>query len=433
MPDSSVSSLNKLAQRLKDRLSVDSDSLIFVAYSGGLDSSLLLHAAAMAFGNGKVHALHCNHGISDRAQSWADHCREQAGLLGTAYTEKKLDLGKQSSEEKARDARYQFFSKQMSGCSSPVLLMGHHADDQIETLLFRMFRGSGLKGLSAIPQCRDMQQGTLFRPFLDLRKKTLLDLARTEGISWVEDDSNQLSDYDRNFIRNQLIPLIQQRWPKVSKQLLHVQHVLAESDVLLDEYAEILVADLKPKAEAFGKSYSINRLKKLNPAQQKMVLRYLVSGFAAVQLNDSDLAEIDLQFFKSRVDAKPVLKVANAQLRRYKNRLYILTSLPEELDQTLSISWDGTTPLEIKGLGTLSLAEPVAGELFEVRFRQGSERAKPLGRDRSQTLKKILQESEVEPWLRDCLPLVFSQNRLLTVADCIRCSEHRFSWQWESR
>lgn len=442
------SSLKGLAQLLKDNVRVDPDSSILIGYSGGLDSSLLLHAAAIAYPEEKILALHCNHGISNQAQNWADHCKEEARLLNISFTEKKLNLGEKASEETSRNARYQFFSEHMQPLQRPVLLLGHHADDQVETLLFRMFRGSGLKGLSAIPQSRDLAGGKLVRPFLGIRKTVLHDIARKEAVNWIEDESNQTEDYDRNFLRNRLLPLVYQRWPKAAEQLLQARSIFEESDRLLDEYAERLLAGLEPREAAFGQSYSMTQFKNLTAAQYRMVLRYLVCvssscancsyggscSRSGIQLTHSELKEIEAQFFYSKADAKPKFKIGNTELRRYKDRLYILVNLPKERSEAISIQWDGKQPLEIMGLGTLSLAssEGVAPKSFDVRFRQGRERAKPLARDHSQTLKKLMQEFEIEPWLRSRIPLIFLGDKLLSVGDSIYCSEHTFIWQWKS-
>ena len=426
-------SLDDLSQLIQEVLKALDPETLVVGYSGGIDSSLLLHAAVRAFPADKIIALHCAHGISEHSDAWVAHCEEQARALGVRFERKHLGLDKKASEGQARDARYEFFEAQMQLQPRPVLLLGHHADDQIETLLFRWFRGTGLKGLCGIPEKRTMQSGVLYRPFLNIGKSALLSIADREQVGWVEDESNLDQRHDRNYLRNHLLAGVYQRWPKADKQILQTRELLAEADTLLDEYAETLLASLETRSEVFGQSLSLAKLKQLTKPQLSLVMRYLLSsGAHRVRLTGSDIDEIARQFFFAGPDAEPEIRMGKSiDLKRYKDRLYILINLPAEIDTNTRIDWDGKSALEISGLGVLSMLE---GEerAYQVGFRAPGLKVKPLSRKHSRTLKKLMQEYELPPWLRTRMPLVFLQDQLISVGDLIRCSDHRFQWQWKN-
>lgn len=440
---SDLHSLDSLVGHLKSsltNLNTHPVHSIVIGYSGGLDSTLLLQAAVKAFSVENILAVHCDHGISENSAVWAAHCESEAQKLGVKLIIRELRLGNNTSEEAAREARYRCFSDCMNQFEKPVLLLGHHADDQVETLLFRLFRGSGLKGLSAMSESRNMQIDTkksqVLRPFLGFNKPDLLKIARQEGLIWVEDESNSTDSFDRNFIRNKVLPLIHERWPKANGQFLRLINIFSESDLLLNEYADQLISSIEQRSEVFGFSFSIALLLELTEPQFRLVVRRLVFTMTGAQPGDSEISEIYTQFFQSRDDSSPQFSFLNLQLRRYKERLYFLKELPELVDPSIVIGWQGNKPLSIEGLGTLSLLE--GGDFegktdqFEIRFRLGSERARPVDRNHSQSLKKLMQESDIEPWLRSRIPLVFLDNELVSVGDILPCSEHRFRWQWQN-
>ena len=432
-----MAGINHLADQLKASLSTDEGgATILLGYSGGLDSSVLLYAAARAFPPARLLAVHCDHGIGNSASAWADHCRKQAKNLGIRIVVDELGLGKNASEAMARKARYQCFTDHMQTFTTPLLLLGHHADDQIETFLFRLFRGSGLRGLSAMPRSRNLGGGRLLRPLLGVSKSSLYEIAIQEGISWIEDDSNANDDVDRNFIRNRVLPLIGSRWPDSGEKMLHARAILNEADILLEEYAELLINSLEPRQEVFGQSFSIPKLQSLSVPQRRLVLRCQISAINAGteesghRLRNADIEEIEVQFFNSKPDSAPEFRAAGAELRRFRNRLYILRRLPEVGGAGAPITWDSRAALHITGVGKLTLLEGNE-EQFEVKFRRGSERARPVSRTHSQSLKKLMQESDIEPWLRSRIPLVFLGDELVGVGDRIQCADYKFKWQWQ--
>lgn len=429
------------------------DPHVFVGYSGGLDSSLLLHAAHRAIPCERLTVVHCDHGINKDSASWARQCREQAAQLNLDFVLNELKLDANASEQSARDARYRCFENlisakqvvehqisksQISKSKSAIFLLGHHADDQSETLLFRLFRGTGVKGLAGMPKSRKLGNGWLSRPFLELARAELVDIAKQLDLSWIEDDSNGRDEYDRNFIRNQLMPIIQSRWPKADKQLLHTQQLMAESDQLLSDYADQLIEGMDRRSEVFGCSFSLSALfalSELGGAQLDLVLRRILYLALGSQPSQVELDQIKIQMFQSDMDSEPKIQLSDIQLRRYRARLYLIQPATD-VETDKRFRWSAEQPLIIDGLGVLSLIADDSSVKdcaeFEVRFRQGGERAKPLQRGYSQSLKKLMQEHQIEPWLRSRLPLVYQGDQLLAVADRISCSQHRFKWEWQS-
>lgn len=414
---------------------------IVIGYSGGLDSSILIHAMLAASSNTKLNitAVHCHHGLSPNADQWAAHCQNTANSLDLKVDVHYLDLDGKRSEQAAREARYKVFAEYMQQGS--ILLLGHQADDQIETMLFRLFRGTGLKGLAAIPFKREFDGGLIIRPLLDIQKENLKEIAIQESISWIEDESNNSDVYDRNMLRNKVLPLLKERWPNVDKSLLKTRKIIEDSGLLLNEYADNLIKTLACRAEAFGSSICLVLLSELTRQQVDLVLRRLlltlleneVDGVRGI--NESDLEQIRSQFLNSSLDAQPKIEILNCTLRRFRSRLYFLIDLPEKNSNIEPIDWNSANPLDIaiegQKLGCLSLIEG-KDRLFQIGFRGGNERLKPVVRNHSQSLKKLLQESDIAPWLRPLLPIVYLNNEVVAVADIFPCAEHRFKWQWHS-
>ena len=184
---------------------------LYVGYSGGLDSHVLLHALVALLGPAGVTALHINHQLSPQAATWAGHCRQTCADLGVAYIEETVEIGARADglEAAARTARYAAFDRYVG--VDDLLLLAHHADDQAETLLFRLLRGAGPRGLAGIPRARALSYGRLLRPLLDVRRTSLYQYARCEGLRWIEDDSNQVLDMDRNYLRHRVLPAVAAR------------------------------------------------------------------------------------------------------------------------------------------------------------------------------------------------------------------------------
>jgi tRNA(Ile)-lysidine synthase len=402
------------------------DGPVYVGYSGGLDSSLLLRAVCDAVLNQQVIAIHCNHGVNPEAGQWQQFCEQQATSLNAQLVVEKLDFPQGFSETAGREARYEVFASHLKEGS--VLFLGHHADDQAETVLFRLFRGTGLRGLTGIPQTRKFASGTIVRPLMSLSRSEIEAMAREAKVEWVNDASNQDDAYDRNYIRHNLLPIIIKRWPNLIHSIGKLSDHLEDEVKLLDDYADELLNHLDVKNNGqidVIASLDLTALSRLQARQQSLALKRFLSIHLDVLPESLNLSEILAQFLSSSADAEPLYELGDQELRRFNQRIYLLEAQkPGNTEQDRP--WDGRAPLVVAN-GILRLLEGPP-ENFVVRFRSGGERLKPEGRNHSQTLKKLMQEYQIEPWLRHQIPLIYQGDKIIAVGDRIHCTEHRFEW-----
>lgn len=404
---------------------------VLIGFSGGLDSSVLLHAASALVEPERLLALHINHQLNETSDNWEVHCKEVAEELGCAFYSERIRLESDVGiEEHARQARYKVFERILG--EKDLLLLGHHADDQVETFLFRLFRGSGVKGLAAIPPARSLGKGRILRPLLSRSKQELEKLAHASKIHWVEDPSNADSQFDRNFIRNELMLLVKDRWTEADTQVLHAVECLRETDELLSEIAMEDIAACDFRKESLGVSLCLTKLKDMSPLRKENLLRRFFYMQTNTQPNAERLRVITEELIGAAEDKQPCVQMLSSELRRFKDRLYLIpriSGLPES--SAVIRKWDGEKPYALyPGVWSIEqLSGPDAKEC-RVAFRQGGERAKPIDRDRSQSLKKLMLEYDIEPWLRDWIPIIYLGDQIVGVGDRIPCSDFRFRMHW---
>ena len=415
---------------------------LYVGYSGGLDSHVLLHVIIELIGKKRITAVHVNHQLSSNSDIWQKHCEDRCLEIGVDIICKTVSIKNKgtSIEDAARNARYSVFEKLLK--KNDLLILAHHADDQIETMLFRLFRGSGIKGMSGMPISRLLGNGELFRPLLPFFRRDLESYASANQINWIEDDSNLDIAFDRNFIRHKLIPTINERWPNSSFKLNRSANIFAESDFLINILAQKDFKIVKEVSERVGWSISIDKLNGFEIIRQKNILRY---WFNLHNLTLPSYAVLDNalnQMIGSKIDAEPFVSWGDLQLRRFNKKLYLLPLNFEdpnysvkkkkgrELLEKNSIKWDGSSHLILPDSSSLCVKLKIKGGLridvkknLEIRFRSGGERCKPQGRSGSNTLKKLFQEYSLEPWLRNNIPLIYIDNRLAAVGDLWVCDE----------
>lgn len=403
---------------------------ILVGYSGGLDSTVLLHLLATLRRQGRLHArisaLHVHHGLHSQADAWLEQCRRQAAALGVDFVSRQVQVdtqGPASLEEAAREARYAIFAELLT--PGAVLVLAHHADDQVETVLLHLLRGSGPRGLAGMPQRRSLGAGQLCRPLLQATRAQLQDYARQQELTWVDDPSNADPRHTRNFLRHCIIPQLQSLSAGLPAAVLRSARLNGEAETLLEELA---AADLQ---QAQGERRNQLRLAVLagwSQARVRNLLRFWVRGLqdelGGCDITHQALQHCVTQLLPARADAMPVIAwgapPARLELRRYRDSLYLVRAMPQ---LPASISWDPAGPLVLPGvLGTLRCEvagrAPVPGSWpqLEVRFRAGGERLQLPGRP-TRPLKLLLQESAVPPWLRPCVPLICCNGMLLAAGD----------------
>ncbi len=398
-----------------------------VAFSGGLDSTVLLHALNTLSERPPLHALHIHHGLQAEADDWQRHCEGFAKSQGIAFHALAVSVDDNASvEEAARRARYEAFDSFLE--AGDVLLQAHHLDDQAETLLLRLFRGTGLEGLKGMPRERELGDALLVRPLLGLSRSELENYAHQHQLDWIEDPSNRDTSFDRNYLRHNILPQVEARWPAYRNTLARLAG-LAATALPEDSLSNLTFHTRKSAWTALD----LEALRSLDEGDRNAALRQWLSQ-AGLTPSLAQLQALQKSMLWSSPDAEPVFELGEFQVRRFKEALYI-TQL-EPFDAKLELTWDGGSVLELPGAGKLSALGGDQPERFTVRFRRGGERCQPAGRAHSQRLKKLLQERGVPPWRRDRLPLIYLDNELAAVADLWVCADYverlstwRFVWE----
>jgi len=390
-----------------------------IAHSGGLDSQVLLHLAARHLPAASVQVLHINHQLQSGAEKWAQFSAAQAKALGLDHQTVCLSLSDQS-ENSAREGRYQVFSDRLR--AGDCLLMGHHADDQAETLLFRLLRGSGLRGLTGIPRSRPLAAGQLLRPLLGATRTQLEDWAQQQGLDWVDDPTNAIDDYDRNFLRNRVMPLLRERWPGLAQRWGQTATQLADAEQLLNQYLDRDLLSLQ------GAQRQLNCQQLPASAGQRRALLRRWLQQQGISVEAARLMRIETEVIGAQADAQPLMQLGELQLRRYQQQLFIVRPGAAPASPSQASLATGEHRL---GDGVLSIAAGAGLKTLDglklVR-RQGGEYLRPAGRGGRCSLKKLLQEKGIPPWQRSHWPLLMSGEEIVAVPGLCVCE----NWQTES-
>jgi tRNA(Ile)-lysidine synthase len=404
----------------------------WVAYSGGLDSTVLVHAVAALkseLGDAALGAVHVDHGLHAASAQWATHCTRVCESLGIPcrVVRVKVEAGRgESLESAAREARYRIFRDLLG--DGEALCTAHHQDDQAETLLLQLLRGAGAAGLAGMPRHRPLGRGWLLRPLLGFGRAELKAFAEGLRLSWVEDPSNFLPHADRNYLRHTVLPLMRVRWPGLASTLARSAGHCGECGLLLELLAEqdlVLVQGSSPR------TLSAQRLAALDAARQRNVLRAWLKRLGLPTAPAARLDSIGRHVVAAGRDRVPLVEWPGAEVRRYRGNLYALRPLPRQ-DATQRIPWDMSGPLSLAAgqlgvrpaLGQGLSAEHCRRLPVTVRFRRGGECCRPAGRAHRRDLKRLLQEQGVPPWDRDRLPLVYLGDDLAAVGDLWVCEPH---------
>lgn len=366
-----------------------------IAYSGGVDSQALLHAFASVIRE-KVVAYHVNHGISSNAETWESFCRNTAESLGVAFKVSHFDLKDESNlEDKARVARYGAFASIVLN-DKVALVTGHHLDDQAETFFLNLMRGSGLDGLSAMPMSKSFSGGFHVRPFLSVSKEDLTAYAMENDLQWVEDESNKDSTYDRNFIRNQVMPLLKTRWShaaaNIGGSVSHIQEA--------KEYVD-------SKVESFDYSsdkLNIQNIQELCQYEKIQVLRkwvYFNLGKSASQNMINYILDCILT---AKDDAKMKWEQKNYFITRFNGLLYFVNK------ETKTIVLN-----DLLKKGNIVVPDNVS--IF-VNKRVNGEKIKVKG-NYHKDVKKIFQEMKIPVWERDEMLFIYFDDELVSVGGII--------------
>ena len=390
-----------------------------LALSGGLDSVFLLHCiATLATAEGRsLNAIHINHGLQPEALDWESQCQALCHELGVSFQDHRLHLDpdRPDLEARARRARYDVFEETLE--AGDTLFMAHHGDDQAETVLLRLLRGSGVRGLAGMPASRKLGAGHLHRPLLALSRARIDALARHWGFSWCEDHSNHNTRFDRNYIRHHVMPALTERWPEAVPRFNRSAAHCREADELLSE-----LAGQDAEAVSADRGVSVQRLAELPDSRCQQLMRYLIRRNGLQPPGESRLATGINALVNAPQDGAPELRGDGYCIRRYRDRLWVVPDMREPVPARIqhwhpdeSLEWFGTTLESRLGLGQ-GIGRSWADGLV-VTVREGGERIEPRPDQPQRALKKWLQEQVVPPWERQRLPLIWYGNRLVAVAD----------------
>lgn len=390
----------------------------WIGLSGGRDSITLLHLCVSlrnTFPHLCFKAIHVNHDLHADASLWAAHCLEQCTSLSIPFFQIKVDASPktgESPEEAARNARYSAFESLL--VEDDLLMLAQHRDDQAETLLLQLLRGAGLEGLSAMASEHRFRQSIILRPLLDRDAAELACYAKKHDLAWIEDPSNQDERYDRNFIRNQIIPLLRKRWPAASKTLARTARHAARSANAQKEKEQALALALAPNDHL-----DLQACRNLSDYEFALAVRGWFKSLTLRMPSEKTIEMIRKEFLLSRPDRMPELRIADGRyIYRHRQKAYFVTlgAAPAPTDWA-----DWPKPIELppdNGILEavdchLNVAEDAP---LTIRYRSGGEKVRIKGRRGHHDLGTLLHEAGIPHWIRMRIPLVYCGEKLIAIA-----------------
>jgi tRNA(Ile)-lysidine synthase len=403
---------------------------VVIAYSGGLDSTVLAHRLSTQRRKlGGLRLVHVDHGLQPESLDWSRHCARQARIWRLPFVSLRAQVKSargESLEAVARDARYSLLAQALE--PGEVLATAQHLDDQVETLLLQLFRGAGVAGLSAMPRRASFAQGIIVRPLLGDSRADLERYAKRHRLEWVEDPSNQLERFGRNFLRHRILPLLRERWSGVDGSIARSARHMAEAAVLLDEVA---LRDLVAAMD--GDGLNVGALRRLRPERRRNVLRAFIARAGMELPSTAQMREIAGSLLMARADAQPDVSWSGCTLQRRAGRLRLQVKSQHTASQQRETAqkswhWNGHRELILDAGDRLALIDDASGEIdldrlpatLELRPRHGGEKLRPGPRARTQSLKKLMQVARLTIEERACLPLLFGEGpkgRLIAAGD----------------
>lgn len=404
---------------------------LWIAYSGGCDSHVLLHACArirdaMAI---PLRAIHIDHGLHPQSHAWSMHCRVVCAALDVPLSSRRVDLepkAGESLEAQARDVRYRTFADLLA--PGDAVATAQHLDDQAETLLLALLRGSGVHGLAAMSARSPLGPGHLLRPLLELERAALMTYAERHGLDWIEDPANAVLAFDRNRLRHQILPLLRERWPAAARTISRSAAHCAEAADLLDAVADERLPAITGTRPG---TLSVTALARLDTGHARLLLRRWLRGGGFRAPSSARLKRILVDVLHARPDSTPLVAWEGCEVRRYRDDLFALSPLP--LAPSGNLSWAPASVLKLPaGLGRLewSGSEPLPASTLAVTFGGSGHRCLAQGRPR-RPLGKLFQEAGIPSWLRRLVPrLTEPEGTLRLVPGVCGCGIPEKSVRW---
>ena len=368
------------------------DKKIVVALSGGIDSVVLLHYLNKHYPN-QVRVIHCNHHISDHSNEWRDFSKKICEKLNLDINILDLDIPQSNNlEEAARVKRYESLKASIN--IDEIICTAHHQNDQAETLLIQLLRGSGSRGLSAMPKLKTFGKGLLYRPFIDIEKSEIRGYAIENHLDWIEDDSNNDEKFTRNFLRHNILPQLEKLYPHVHKNIARASKHQSELSKISDDLA---ILDIESLELLNNNRLQSNQLKKMVKYRLKNVLRYHLNQLNFRSPSEKVLEQM-IQLVRAKADSVPVVSWSHYEVRRYQDELYFLDlSQSEDKDSCPFYEEFSSHPK------------------FSIGYREDGLRVKFPGKEHSQSLKKVLQEKQIPTWERDKLRMYYVDGNLVAM------------------
>ncbi|MDD5058200.1 MAG: tRNA lysidine(34) synthetase TilS [Sideroxydans sp.] len=457
---------SNLAESVAARLAplLPAHSSILIGLSGGMDSVVLLHLLHQLAPRyqWQLSALHVHHGISPNADAWAEFCAGLCARLNIPLHIEHVNIAplrdEHGIEAAARKLRHAAFEQQ----ACDFVALAHHADDQAETVLLQLLRGAGIKGAAAMPEftpnkslaassnvgaalaangirqqagsyrvLASVQSHATVRPLLDIRRAKLFEYAQQHALQWVEDESNTDDHYPRNFLRQNLLPLLEKKFPSYRETLTRAAQNFAEASELLDELAQ-QDAQLFPspaggggaRGEGLASYLELSCLRALSLPRAKNLLRYFLHSQSAPMPQTVQLDQMLHQLLDAREDATLCVTFGGWQVRRYQDKVYTFPA-PGEFDPHLVLAWSGEAELAWPALNTRLVFTQTQGQGISLkklqqapvtlRLRNGGETLRPHPKAAKRSLKNLLQQHDIPPWQRERLPLLYCGDELVSV------------------
>jgi tRNA(Ile)-lysidine synthase len=422
---------------------------IAIAYSGGLDSSALLHLAAAS--SRKLYAFHIHHGLSPNADAWEAHARTECERLNITFASRRVTLDDRS-EASARKARYAALGALCTEHGVHLLLTAHHLDDQAETILLQLLRGAGPAGMSGMdafnraPTLLGTPDVLLARPLLQASRADLEEYVRENAIAHIEDESNADTRYARNALRHEVMPRLAEAFPGYQERFARsARHAQSAQRLLTEQAADDLRTCLSGED-----SLDMAKVRTLSADRTSNLLRHWFAERGIRLPSASWLAEMQEQALTARDDANLKVTHPDCEVRRHRDRLYLVPRKPEaDAGQRASFRWNGEGSIDFPEFGgTLHVELAPVGldpdwlrqQMLTIELRKGGEKLKPARNRPTRTLKQHYQTLGIPAWERERLPMVSIPGDILYAAgigmDCRKLSssaEHRLVFRWETK